>query len=247
RADEGWTIDNYSSDIAVQTDASLNVVERIDADFGALSKHGIFRYVPYRYGFDNQRDRVTTVNVQGVSGPSGAAIPYSESRDRGNLVLKIGDPNRTISGRQTYVIRYNVRGVLNPFNDHDELYWNVVGTGWPVPVKAAAATVSLPADGIRRIACFEGPLGADEPCRWSNTAQRATFQASRALASGEDLTVVLDIAKGVVPVAALDLQRKPRDVSDVPALFSRSPLALASAMLVFAAGLVLIVMNWYTR
>ena len=38
--------------------------------------------------------------------------------------FKIGDPNQTISGAQTYRIEYRIGQALNAFPDHDELYWN---------------------------------------------------------------------------------------------------------------------------
>ena len=247
RADEGWTIESYASDIAIQPDGSFSVIERINVDFDSLSKHGIFRYVPYRYSYDDQRDRVTQLSVLAVTDTHGQSIRYEESRDHGNVVLKIGDPNRTISGRQGYVIRYAVRGALNPFDDHDELYWNVTGTGWPVAARAVTATVSLPGVGLQRVTCFEGPLGSTEPCRASNTAQTATFQAARTLGSGEDLTIVLELAKGLVPVAPLSLQSKERSVNDLPTLFAASPVMLGAAALVLVAGLALVVTNWYSH
>ena len=49
--------------------------------------------------------------------------------------IKIGDPDRTISGEHTYDIRYRVKGALNGFEDHDELYWNAIGA----PVGASSS------------------------------------------------------------------------------------------------------------
>ena len=247
RADEGWTIASFASDIAIQQDGSFALSERIDVDFGPLQRHGIFRTIPYRYRYDDQHDRVYDLSVLGVGGGSGAAVPYEQSRDRGNVVLKIGDANRTVSGKQTYVIRYAIRNALNPFTDHDELYWNVNGTDWPVPAQQVSATVSLPAGGIRRVVCYEGPLGSTAPCHSSSTQQAATFQSTRTLGSGENLSVVVDIEKGVVVTPKLDLQAPQRSVNSLPTMFSTSPTMLAATVFVFLAGLVFIAMNWYQR
>ena len=52
-----------------------------------------------------------------------------EVEDAGNdKRIKIGDPDRTITGRHTYTIDYRVEGTLNGFADHDELYWNAIGS-----------------------------------------------------------------------------------------------------------------------
>jgi len=48
-ADEGWVIERFASDITIEKDGSLHIVEAIDANFGALQKHGIFRTIPVRY------------------------------------------------------------------------------------------------------------------------------------------------------------------------------------------------------
>ena len=44
--DTGWTIDRFAAEIHVNADASFDVHEAIDVDFGALRKHGIFRDIP---------------------------------------------------------------------------------------------------------------------------------------------------------------------------------------------------------
>ena len=245
-ADEGWTIETFASGIDIQRDGSFRVTERIDVDFGSLSKHGIFRYVPYRYRYDDTRDRVYGLTVLDVSANS-AAARYEESRDRGNVVLKIGDPNRTVSGRQSYVIRYVVRNGLNPFADHDELYWNVKGSGWDVPARQVSATVTLPAAGVSRIACYQGAAGSTDPCNSSNAASGASFSATHGLRSGDDLTIVVGITKGVVAEPTLDLQPAERDASDPGSLFTASPATLGATAFVLVAGLALVATNWYAR
>ena len=43
-ADEGWVIDSFDVVYDVQSDGTIEATETIHADFGNLSKHGIFRY-----------------------------------------------------------------------------------------------------------------------------------------------------------------------------------------------------------
>ena len=44
RADEGWVISNFDIVYNVKEDGTIEATETINADFGVLSKHGIFRY-----------------------------------------------------------------------------------------------------------------------------------------------------------------------------------------------------------
>ncbi len=41
-------------------------------------------------------------------------------------------------------LHYQVRNGLKFFEDHDELYWNVTGDEWDVPVGDASAQILLP-------------------------------------------------------------------------------------------------------
>ena len=52
---------------------------------------------------------------------------------------------RLTPGQYTYQISYWTNFQLGYFDDHDELSWNVTGTGSIFPIQRAAATVRLPA------------------------------------------------------------------------------------------------------
>ena len=69
--------------------------------------------------------------------------------------IRIGDPDVTISGDHLYTIDYTIEGALNGFADHDELYWNAVGSEWDVPVLHATAEVAVPSP-VTGAVCFAG-------------------------------------------------------------------------------------------
>ena len=96
-----------------------------------------------RVPYDDGNDRVYELTDVGVSSPTGAPSSVDRSESGGEVTLRIGDPDRTVSGRQEYVVTYTVDGALNAFDDHDELYWNAIGAEWQAPILAATATVEL--------------------------------------------------------------------------------------------------------
>ena len=104
-------------------------------DFDALERHGIFRDMPVEYKYDDNSNRLIDVSDVSVTDGS-AAIPFETSDTRPNMRIKVGDPDKLVSSRQRYVISYTVHDGLNPFPDHDELFWNVTGNDWPVAVEA---------------------------------------------------------------------------------------------------------------
>jgi hypothetical protein len=239
--DTGWTILSFQASILVQRDSSLDIQETIRVDFGSLQKHGIFRDVPIRYDYDAKHDRIYRLTVLGVTDQAGKNWPYATSDQGVYREIKIGDANRTISGQQVYQIHYRVEGALNAFEDHDELYWNVNGSQWPVPTLSTSARVAVPEGSLEKATCFQGPTGSNQACGATTSGGVATFTASRPLQPGEQLTLVTAIAKGAVTSPAPILVAKPRSFLEY---FEVTPATVAVALLLLLAGLALVGLNW---
>lgn len=243
-ADTGWTIDAFRADIAIRSTGSLAIVEAIDVDFGGLQKHGIFRTIPTRYRYDDRQDRAYALVVDSVTDRTGRPWIYQLTRGDAATEIKIGDPARMLSGKQSYRITYTVNGALNAFPDHDELFWNVTGDRWEVPVRAASASVTAPAGAIQRVTCFEGPTGSTAACRSTSAVDRAEFTATRPFAPGEQLTVVTALRGGAVAVGAPVLVDRPRGIADY---YSTSAAASGAAVVALTAGIFGVWWLWWTR
>lgn len=83
-------IDLFSSKIRINADTSISIEETIryqtDED-----KHGIFRYIPYRYA---QRGANYTARITGaaVTDGEGKKLPFSASKQVGNCLLECLQP-----------------------------------------------------------------------------------------------------------------------------------------------------------
>ncbi len=236
-----WGIDSFASNMAIGADGSLIVTERIDVTFGA-PHHGIFRDIPVVYGYDQKNNRMLALDVRSVTDGAEHAWPYTTSRNGANEEIKIGDANRTLTGRQTYLITYAVRGAFNAFADHDELYWNVTGDQWAVPITRAMATVSVPAGSLQRQTCYQGTRGSTDPCSTDAAADTALFTATRALNPGEGLTIVVALIKATIPNPVPILEATPRSLVDY---FEINPLTILLFLAVLAAGLGLLGRYWW--
>ncbi len=231
-----WTIENFQSDITVNADGTVSIIETIDVDFGNTSKHGIYRDIPYRYS-DGTKVTSTELSVNSVS-QDGTEATYETSQNENDIRVQIGDPGLTITGPRQYTIHYTAAGILSSFTDYDELYWNVTGDQWEVPIKQARATVRLPADGILQIACYEGSTGSSERCTTDLTTEsQVTFKSSRELMIGEGLTIAVGYTKGLVPILLVATPPDPID-----ALVS--PVALASSIVIFILGVIWVIRRW---
>lgn len=196
-ADEGWVIERLDVRIEIGLDGTLEAVEALDVDFRGLERHGIFRDIPFLLTFDATRNRQYDIDLHEVTAADGRRHEVDVTREGSLRRFRIGDPDRTITGRETYRIAYRVGGALNGFPDHDELYWNATGV-WPVRTERAAVTVRAPRDAIVRVECFQGPQGSTERCTADFTPSEATFAATRPLLEGEQITVVVGLRKGIV-------------------------------------------------
>jgi uncharacterized membrane protein YgcG len=231
RGDEGWLIEQLDITLAIQPDGSIQATEGLDVDFRGIERHGIFRDIVSVQRYDEATNRRYDIRLGGVTNASGQPHQVQTSREGALTRFRIGDPDRTISGPETYRITYGLRGALNGFPDHDELYWNATGT-WPVQIGHAVVRVTAPLEAITRVACFEGPAGSSEPCDAQFTGSEATFTATRALEEGEQMTVVAALRKGAVPEPAPILSAVPRDVFH---FFDRTPALVALTILGFVA------------
>ncbi len=245
-AQEPWVVHSFDAVYVVNADGTVAATEDLQVEFFA-ARHGIFRYIPVEYDYrPGTVRRITLSNVR-VDDGAGHSIPATTSRSGPNLEVRIGDPNRTVTGRQRYRITYTVRGGLNAFDDHDEFYWNVTGNDWPVSLEQVTATVRAPTGAITRITCYQGSLGSTAPCI-SSMANDARFAAG-SQPPGAGLTVVVALQKGVVrvepPILSAPGQGKTWQES-LDGFFGTAPweIAVAAALTLLAAAL--LAAGWWT-
>lgn len=194
---------DYHSDITLAADGGMLVTEtiRVQAD-GSQIRHGIYRDFPTDYR-DRERHRYQVgFEVLGAT-RDGAREDWHSERQSNGVRVYLGDAaTRVTPGEHTYTIRYRTNRQLGFFADHDELFWNVNGTGWIFPIDAISATVHLP----RAVPAAElkayGYTGAQDSRERTLTADvhdgGAEYAATRELHSNENMSIVLEFPKGVI-------------------------------------------------
>lgn len=195
---------DFGTDIVINQDSLLVVNEQITYDFGTEQRHGIYRDIIEKYQRDSGNYYID-INVISVTDDKGNVWPYETSSQGIYYRIKIGDADKYVTGQQVYNIKYEVKGAVNYFEDHDELYWNVTGTEWPGPIKKAQATVHLPTElevSQLQKTCYTGVLGSRESDCQANIVdgKTADFFSNSELSAGEGLTIVLGWPKGIVAV-----------------------------------------------
>ena len=239
-----WVIKSFDVRYVIAEDGTFRVEEDILVDFGSLDdRHGIFRDIPVEVSFDADNNRLMAISDVRVDG----GIPFETSRDGANLRIKIGDPDVFVTGEQRYRISYTVHDGLNAFIDHDELFWNVTGNYWEVPIESASASVELPGAGVTAVLCFEGPLRSNAPCASSSTESTASFTLNASsLGPREGLTVVVGIESGLVDVGPPILVDANRDEFEQAIDFlGPDAVTIPIAVLIFVAALAVLSWLWW--
>jgi hypothetical protein len=153
------TVRSYDETMDLSADGTLRSVEKLAVDL-PFGKHGIFRIFdtadPRRNGIDHPVTDVTVLR-------NGVAEPYEWTASaQGTQTLKIGLASRTVGGAvNEYTIASRTTDALEPGKPGETLWWwDVVGSGWQMPMEAVSVTATLPADPIRA----ECVQGKDTPC-----------------------------------------------------------------------------------
>jgi hypothetical protein len=175
------------------------VREAITVDFRGAHQ-GIFRTIPTRY---ERRGLEFSLRVDDVHAFDESVAPLRTEVSRYGRAIRVKAwvPG-AVDATRTVIITYRVRRALIDVDGHEELYWNVTGNDWDVPIRQAEAVVSSPAaiplDQIRSIA-FTGPLGASGA---DYTEERAdaflTFRTTRPLRAREGLTIAVGWPPGAI-------------------------------------------------
>ena len=233
----GEHIEDFNSDITVNKDGTVDIVETILYDFDTLDRHGIYRKIPYVKTNQDGKSYQMDLDLISVKDEKDNWYNYKLAKSDGVLEVKIGDPDRTITGRHTYVVSYKIEGGLTYFSEHDELYWNITGNEWTVPMARVSAKVTLPEEVVTDInsVCYTGKAGSTEKnCSSEVNENAVSFNSNTVFDSSSGMTIVVGFPKGQVAVL------EPKEI--VP-FFSTFFGKIVGIILVI--GIIVITIFWY--
>ncbi len=228
-------IQHFDDEVLVNADGTIDVTETIEARFTGGPWHGIYRTIPVEYTNPQGLNYTLFIEPLSVTDIGGQSLKYEQNREGRYTKFKIYVPNADDSTR-TIVFRYRVLDALRFFDDHDELYWNVTGDDWEVPIQFVTAHIELPAGitGLHATA-YTGSVGSRAQDAVVEVKDNLVdIHTTRPLSFHEGLTAVVGFDKGFVypPAASAKLM-----------LFLRSNLPLLIPVVIFF----LMLWIWWTR
>ena len=191
-------LERFDVELQVLASGDLLVTETIRPRFEG-SWNGLERQIPVDYrtpqGFNYRLilDKVSATDEQGTP------LKLESSRERHYRNVRVWIPGAA-DATKTLVLKYRIRNGLRFFEDHDELYWNVTGAEWDVPIERASARIILPAPvtGVKALAFTGAYGGRDQDAGVEIGGPIVTMSTRRPLGFREGLTAVVGWNKGFV-------------------------------------------------
>ncbi|MBU1049882.1 DUF2207 domain-containing protein [Candidatus Bipolaricaulota bacterium] len=191
-------ISEFLVDIEVLSTGELLITESLDVLF-YTPHHGIYREIPVSYQRPTGENLTLDLNIADITLDAGLA-PYTTKSSGRNLLIQIGDPDQTIVGAHTYTLEYTVnRALLFNSQEYIQLYWNVTGNDWQIPIDHAVTRVVLPesvSEAKVPTTSYVGYSGSTTRGRpaFRDTEGRYVFEATD-LVPGEGLTIDVAIPR----------------------------------------------------
>lgn len=193
-------ISEFKSNITLEQNTDIKVEEEITYFF-SYPGHGIYRDIPSRYRVQLTLARPVTIKLDELyyykkNEPSLKYGNYEKSLESGYTRFKIGEAETLIEGEYVYVIKYTMKNAVNYFDDHDELYLNIAGNLWEVPIQKLTTTITVPGEITEKI-CYTGITGSTQSdCTFKDISETETsITLTKPLDIGEDLTVAISMPK----------------------------------------------------
>lgn len=200
---QGDAILDYVSDIKVNVDNTTDIFEKITFQPSSeVERHGLEWTYPYVYSVKLFR-RPTELKINSVvyyplDNPSlKTHNNYTREDSNGWANLRIGYPNILINTNHVYEIDYTLKYTgISYFDTYEELYLNIIGPGWIMPIYKASATITMPKD-ITEAICYTGSDGSKEQfCEFTISGNTLTVKPTSMLDPNEGYTIAIKQPKG---------------------------------------------------
>ena len=134
-----YITERFDVQVAATEKHVFHVREEIDVDF-RQPHHGIERYIPY----SSKLYTIKHIKVKGGKAAKNTSWDFVDEYQVGDVGLRIGDEDKTLTGAQHYEISYDL--VCNEDDDKsaDYLSIDLLPTGWGTSIREADLTMTLP-------------------------------------------------------------------------------------------------------
>lgn len=210
-----YVIDKYDVDIVVNENNTYDVTETITAYFNS-PKHGIYRSIPLKNTV-TRLDGTKSVNKAKITNLS-VDSQYKTSRENNNLQIKIGSSEYTLTGENTYVIKYNYNIGRDKSINYDELYYNIIGNEWDTVIGNVTFKITMPKEfDSSKIGFSSGGYGStSNNVIYNVSGNTISGYYDGVLGAGEALTIRCELTEGYFVDTGYKMDLKARLMFIIP-------------------------------
>lgn len=188
---ENWEIKSFNSEIFLNQNGKVKIIETIVADFTNEFHRGLQRDIPAIY-VNDYNSRIKFISATNENNNS-----WNNEVDESNGWLSVKmytNDYSDLKSEATFKITYEAENVISFFEDYDEFYWNVNGTYWPITNKSTTAKIHLPENVEKskiELTCLTGFYGESEDnCDYEYEDEKTIiFSATNEFDRYEGLTI----------------------------------------------------------
>lgn len=154
------SIKNYHIDVNVNKNGSVSVIEKITYLTDEIDKRGIYRIIPFKYSnasYFKMEDRIKIENFS-VKYSNGEKVEVLDEINDNVIEYRLGSEDIFLKAdvEYTYEISYDIYNILRKENNVTQLYFNVLGNYWEIPIEKFSFSLT----GIEgELEVYTGKLG----------------------------------------------------------------------------------------
>ena len=180
-------------------EGKIDVEIDMEYDFDGVESHGVYLSFLTRKQIEGDPDHDRGFEITDAQAASDTApADLREETTEDGVGFYIGDPDiGDLTGVHEYHFSFTIEGVVTSGvgdNGEDEVYWDVIGTGFDEPIKDIRVTLHAPnpIDG----GCWAGRVGSTRPCDALDGDGTSVYYAQEYLNPGQGLTIAAVYPEG---------------------------------------------------
>ncbi|HCU08446.1 MAG TPA: hypothetical protein DF480_05740, partial [Clostridiales bacterium] len=192
---------DYHVDLTVHENNSYAVQETITVDFRSPA-HGIYRYITTggEVFFRDESGELRSINGRlHIGNVDAGDVPVQQSFEGDNVVVRLGSADQTVTGLQTYTLRYEAEAYDDGVAEFDQVYWDLIPTGWETAIEQASFRIEMPQDfDEAQMEWITGSVGGGQTgeVTWSRSGNVITGSLDRSLVAYEGVTLRILLPEG---------------------------------------------------
>lgn len=192
---------DYHVDLVVHENNTFSVKEVITVDFMSPA-HGIYRYITVGGDVFYRDESGELQSIKGnlkLSNLDADGVELDVRAESDNMIVRLGSPDVTLTGLKTYTLTYDAQAYDDGVEAFDQVYWDLIPTGWETAIEHASFTVTMPKDFEHDNAdVIVGSVGSGDESRavFSFEGNRMAGEVAGSLAANEGVTFRVVLPEG---------------------------------------------------